>query len=136
MIGAEVLRQARALLGVPWRHLGRSETGLDCIGLVLLSASRSGLALPDPAPYPRRPTSHLMRREIEQHLVQVNLSTAQEGDLLVFNAGRWGSHVGLASVHPLYSQPAVVHAYLPEKGVREDLRGTYRPVSAFRWQEP
>ena len=51
MIGERVLAEARALLGTQWRHLGRSETGIDCIGLVLVAAARAGIVLPDPAPY-------------------------------------------------------------------------------------
>ena len=39
MIGATVLAEARAMVGVPWRHMGVSAAGVDCIGLVLLAAS-------------------------------------------------------------------------------------------------
>ena len=37
---------ARGYVGVPWRHLGRSRTGVDCIGLVLLAARETAALAP------------------------------------------------------------------------------------------
>lgn len=34
------MRAARSLVGVPYRHQGRTPRGLDCLGLLLLAASR------------------------------------------------------------------------------------------------
>lgn len=137
MIGAEILAQARGLIGTPWRHLGRTETGLDCIGLVLVAAARAGLVLRDPAPYPRHPQGHELRRAIAAHLDLVPIADARDGDVLLCAAGRWGGHVGLASTHPVYGASAMVHAYQQRDGVREDLRdglpGTI--TGAFRWRE-
>ena len=46
MIEASALvKEARALIGTPWRHQGRSKRGVDCIGLVLLAAENAGLDL-------------------------------------------------------------------------------------------
>lgn len=40
-----LVEEARALLGVPWRHQGRTRKGVDCIGLVLLAAQNAGVDL-------------------------------------------------------------------------------------------
>lgn len=37
-MGADFVRAARELVGVPYRHQGRTRNGLDCLGLVLLAA--------------------------------------------------------------------------------------------------
>ncbi len=43
MTGAEFVLAARALVGVPYRHQGRTPRGLDCLGLLVLAASRCGI---------------------------------------------------------------------------------------------
>lgn len=42
---SDLIREARALNGVPWVHLGRTQRGVDCIGLVILAARNAGLDL-------------------------------------------------------------------------------------------
>lgn len=41
----QLIDEARKLIGTPWRHQGRSKHGVDCVGLVLLSAKNAGLSL-------------------------------------------------------------------------------------------
>lgn len=43
MTGSDFVRAARELVGVPYRHQGRTVRGVDCIGLLLLAASRVGV---------------------------------------------------------------------------------------------
>ena len=53
LMGEAVVAQARAWLGTPWRHQGRSPRGVDCAGLVVLVARALGLADHDVAGYSR-----------------------------------------------------------------------------------
>lgn len=47
MISADAfIAQARALVGVPWLHQGRTAYGVDCIGLIDLSMRSAGVDLP------------------------------------------------------------------------------------------
>lgn len=135
-MGARVLDEARALVGVPWRHMGRSAAGVDCIGLVWLAANRAGVLLPEPPPYAREPQDQALREALHRHLVPVVLSDARDGDVLLFNLGLYAGHVGLAGTHPAYGVPSVVHAHLPRRAVVEEPLAPFLPhlTGAFRWR--
>ncbi len=137
MTGCSALAAGRVLLDAPWRHLGRSPAGVDCIGLVLLAARDVGLTLPDPAPYAREPSSQALREGLAAHLDQVPLDATQPGDVLVFNMGLYAAHVGLLGVHPAYAVPSVLHAYLPRRHVVEEVLAPIVPqlTGAYRWRE-
>ena len=108
---------ARSYVGVPWRHLGRSRTGVDCIGLLLLAAREAGWELPDPAPYAREPQGTRLLNGILAHGDRV--SEVMPGDVLLFRMGLYGGHVGIASAHPAWGVPACLHAYAPRRQVVE-----------------
>jgi cell wall-associated NlpC family hydrolase len=114
---------ARAYLGVPWRHLGRSREGLDCIGLVLLAARDCGIDADDPAPYAREPSSQLLRQELARYLDPASIADPRPGDVLVFNLGLYAGHVGIAGKHPDYGCLSVIHAYAPRRCVVEECLG-------------
>ncbi len=108
---------ARSYVGVPWRHLGRSRTGVDCIGLVLLAAAEVGMDLLDPAPYAREPQGTRLLDGILAHATRV--ADAAPGDVLLFRLGLYGGHVGIASAHPAWGVAACLHAYAPRRQVVE-----------------
>ena len=114
---AAFVAAARGYVGVPWRHLGRSRTGVDCIGLVLLVAREVGMDLPDPAPYAREPQGTRLLDGILAHATRV--AEVAPGDVLLFRMGLYGGHVGIASVHPAWGVPACLHAYAPRRQVVE-----------------
>jgi len=114
---------ARAYLGVPWRHLGRSRAGLDCIGLVLLAARDCGIAAEDPAPYAREPSSQRLREELARYLDEVSIADPRPGDVLLFNLGIYGGHIGIAGLHPQYRCLSIIHAYAPRHRVVEERLG-------------
>lgn len=116
-VSAALVGAARGYVGVPWRHLGRSRTGVDCIGLVLLAAHEVGVDLPDPAPYAREPQGTRLLEGILGHAARV--SEVRAGDVLLFRMGLYGGHVGIASVHPAWGVPACLHAYAPRRQVVE-----------------
>lgn len=126
---------ARAYLGVPWRHLGRSRAGIDCIGLVLLAARACGIAADDPAPYEREPSSQRLRAGLAAALDEVALAEARPGDVLVFNLGLYAGHLGVRAEHPDYRVPSVIHAYAPRRRVVEEPLAALlpdAPTGAFR----
>jgi cell wall-associated NlpC family hydrolase len=109
---------AREWLGVPWRHLGRTRAGVDCIGLVLLSCAAAGVTIPDPAPYAREPQGALLAREILHH---ADRAPIEPGAVLLFRMGVYAGHVGIASLHPDRGELSVIHAYAPHRVVVEQV---------------
>lgn len=134
MTGPDLVAAARGWLGVPWRHLGRSRTGVDCIGLVLLAARDCGIILPDPAPYAREPQGQRLAAGVAEHADRVGV--ALPGDVLVFRLGVFAGHVGIASLHPEHGEPALIHAFarhgvaVCEQVMSEEFRRSL--VGAFR----
>lgn len=68
----QLIDEARALQGIPWRHMGRTHRGLDCIGMVVLSMRACGLDLPQlvglrDRPYGRAADPQLLEK-VQQHL--------------------------------------------------------------------
>jgi len=112
-----LIESARGWLGVPWRHLGRTRGGVDCIGLVILAAGGAGLSIADPAPYARQPQEAALLRGALAHGRRV--PEARPGDVLIFRMGLFGGHVGIATSHRAYHCPGVLHAYAPHKHVVE-----------------
>jgi len=132
-VAAAFVAAARSYVGVPWRHLGRSRTGVDCIGLVLMAAREVGVDLPDPAPYAREPQGTRLLEGVLVHAARV--ASPEPGDVLLFRMGLYGGHVGIASVHPAWGVPACLHAYAPRRQVVEqpmdaELRAAL--IGAFR----
>jgi cell wall-associated NlpC family hydrolase len=110
---------ARGYLGVPWRHLGRSLAGVDCIGLVILAHRAAGHEVPDPAPYAREPIGARVIAGIEAAGGK-RVPRPRAGDVLVFRVdGVNGGHLGIASDTSF--GPCVIHAYAPRRRVVEEL---------------
>lgn len=110
----ELLRLARACVGVPFRHQGRDPAlGLDCGGLVVHVGRALGLLDHDILDYSRTPSpeemGRVMRREFEP---VVPHGAAQPGDLLWIRTGR-PQHLAILTeretiIHALNTSPLAV----------------------------
>lgn len=95
-----LIREARALCGVPWIHQGRTRLGVDCIGLIVLAARNAGIdifrhcGIPQPRTYSRKPSAELFAL-VERHCRRIDSPTP--GCLLFFRfvSDRHPRHFGL-----------------------------------------
>lgn len=94
MLGDHIAAEALALLGVPFRLRGRSvETGLDCVGLVMMALRGAGRPVIEPPRYGLRGMSV---ERAEALLRQAGLRPtdgAAAGDILLARSGPMQLHL-------------------------------------------
>lgn len=103
---SDLIKQARAYLGTPFVHQGRTSAGVDCIGFVLCVLRDAGIELEDRTDYGRQPTKGLLMKELNRQLTRVDTEEIQDGDIMLL---RWPNgaptHVGF------YAGGNIIHAY-------------------------
>lgn len=103
-----VVSAARALVGVPFRHQGRTVRGLDCLGTVVRALSCAGLRIEDKRDYPREPDFARMWKEFGDQLVLCDRADyILPGRIILFKDPDW-LHCGISTGE------GVVHSRGPE----------------------
>jgi len=133
---ADVVAAARALIGVPFRHQGRTVEGVDCAGLVVLIARNLGLAEADVSGYNRRPGKvggERIEQVCERYMHSLDPRYMSPGDVGLFQfVGRpW--HMAVLADYGL-GDLAMIHAYEPAGAVIEtrlDAAWRARLVAAY-----
>ncbi|WP_292622064.1 NlpC/P60 family protein [Mesorhizobium sp.] len=73
---------ARDFIGVPWVHQGRTERGIDCVGLVVLAARAAGIDVQATADYGRLQNYMQARHYLEAFCERVG--SPEPGDIVLF----------------------------------------------------
>ncbi len=121
---------ARAYLGTPWLHQGRSRQGIDCVGLLVLSVQDCGYEIQDYTAYIFPPNG----RDIGTHLLpQFERGSVHEiwpGEVALFGRPDL-THIGIVSDRGHQSGLSLIH--VPYRGLccevglfNQKIRGVYR----------
>lgn len=132
-----LITAARAYLGVPFRHRGRTQAGLDCAGLVWRAYADLGLVLPDVRIYGREPHRNGLQEAMVRALGEPVARHPQAGDVLLMRFDLEPHHIGIAGDYP-HGGLSLIHAHGMAGGVVEHrLNKTWRDriVAVFR-REP
>ena len=114
----EIVDAALSMVGWPYRHAGRNEYGIDCVGLIILAAHKCGFTDYDTVNYPKRPVAADLRRGMRNHLKKLTgTEELQNGDIPMFAYNSHPCHVGILNCRG--TQPTVIHAYAPARKVIE-----------------
>lgn len=113
-----VFMTARQFLGMPYRHQGRGEDGLDCLGLLLAVAQeldlRDGQGTPlvdgDRRDYGWRPDGVAFEAEIAARLRRVDV--LEPSAIALFRLQGNPQHVGIFSTLP-DGRLGLIHAHAP-----------------------
>jgi len=96
---------------VPFKHLGRSERGVDCAGLILLAVRDCGYVAENTPIYGHQPRDgHLLQTMLEHGCVKVD-RPPQVDDILIFKFTDSGPavHAAVVTKHP--NGLGIVHTY-------------------------
>lgn len=91
---------ARAWLGVPFVHQGRTREGLDCIGLLVKAAEGCGLPISDRTDYPRNPSANKLDLCLKEQLRgPLPKSDMRAGDVVSIEFRGAPRHVAIIGEH-------------------------------------
>jgi len=100
----ELYEAAREFLGTPFKHQGRYVHGVDCAGLVILSAKMIGKEIVDVGGYHRMPDDKALILAMDSQLIKVYRAPVAN-DIVLMAVGRNAQHVGIITPN------GIIHAY-------------------------
>jgi cell wall-associated NlpC family hydrolase len=117
---------ARGLIGAPWRHRGRKPWGIDCIGLLVLSARAAGRSLDDAQRYGRNPWEDRLRKEMRRQLGEPVVDPWYPGDVALI---QWQkdlpTHVAIIGDY-IHGGLSLIHCENLNGCVEHSLSGHYK----------
>ena len=134
MTADDIITTARAAVGVPFRHQGRSLRGLDCVGLLVFVCGHLGVSVADRGGYPERPSNVLMEEAYSEHvssgvLLRIEATKMQPGDFLMMRFVREPQHIAILA------GDTIIHSYMTVGQVCEhrlDAKWRSRVIAAYR----
>lgn len=117
---SRIVEEARKFLGTKWKHMGRTATGIDCVGLVISVGKNLGLhEYPDDVPYTRQSVgSDLIRPFAEYGERVTNLMDLKDGDILIMKDVFFPHHVAFMASNG--AMKTIIHACVHRGKVVED----------------
>lgn len=104
----QIIESAEKFLGLPFVHQGRSaETGIDCVGLLVLIGREIGYPeIHDVEGYRRIPRPDVIREVLAKNCVEIPIDQAGIGDFYFMRyGGRIPRHAAV-----IYSETELIHA--------------------------
>ena len=135
---ARCLELARTYIGTPWKHKGRSRTGIDCLGLPMVVGWELGLhSYDDSIDYGRQAKNFDFMRALSPFGSRVkDLKDIKDADILVMRIPIFPQHVVMAS--HIGDIPTIIHASVDaRKVVEEHMSDDVKRmlIAAFRYRE-
>jgi len=113
------VERARSLIGAKWRHQGRTEWAVDCIGLMIKAVEAGGITMKDRTDYGREPWKSGLETELFNHFGNMfPFELAEPGDVALIG---WPeqpapAHVGIIA-DSANTGLSVIHSF--SKGTRK-----------------
>jgi hypothetical protein len=94
------VEHARALIGTRWRHRGRGNGKVDCVGLLVLAFGKAGRPLRDRKHYGREPVRDDLRAALVEEFGPPVDREPQVGDVALLKGARYPHHVAIFGDYP------------------------------------
>lgn len=113
-----LIAAARSFIGTRWLYRGRDRSGLDCIGLLLVTSRAVGLPCEDTElNYKRTPDFNLFKDMIRKQTHEGSMQYLQSASIVMMNQGMFPCHAGIVVLGP---QPTLIHAAVARRKVVEE----------------
>lgn len=115
-----IVELAREFIGTPWKHMGRTGTGIDCVGLIITVGRQLGLhEYPDDVAYTRQSMGRDLIQPFVRHGERVpDLTGLKDGDILIMKDMLFPHHTGFLASNG--ATKSVIHACVFRGVVVED----------------
>jgi cell wall-associated NlpC family hydrolase len=111
----EIVEYSRTFLNVKWRHQGRTQNGLDCIGFIIVIAEHFNLERGDLQGYTRGVNGNKFVSEIRNHSNRKPILDRLPGDILLMRDTIMPCHAAL-----VVDYDTIIHSSIHNKGVKEE----------------
>ncbi len=132
--------EAHKYINVPFRHRGRTDRGLDCVGLLILAAKDCGYDRYKEFVYGREPDSVVLEAILATHFDGPIDGPPEINDvvLLRLTPEVAPTHVGIITDYPDINNLGIIHAYGKVQKVvyhRYTQKIADHVVGIYRWPE-
>lgn len=118
----DIVAFARSKIGIRWKHQGRTDYGLDCVGLVVVCAKHFNFTQFDFTRYSPRPQSRKFIKAFYDggcsRITPWSLTKLLPGDIVVMSYGIYPMHCGIYATRD--GVPTVIHSSAIGRKVREE----------------
>lgn len=115
ILRSDITKIAWEYHNVPWRHMGRDKSGVDCVGLVIAIWRDLGFEVPDTLPIYRTQPDGTMLSYFRRYMKPVHPRRIKDGSVVVYAFQNSPYHVGVvldaerrSIMHALTSKRKVV----------------------------
>lgn len=128
-IRPKIVAAARRMVGVRFRHGGRTAQGVDCIGLLTVVYASVGVTLAAPNDYSRRPGVTYAFAQASQFADRISIEDAGPGDIVQMNYAGMPVHFGIISDRGVIHSAALLRKVVEHTLARD---GEGRPAAFWR----
>lgn len=127
----EFMKHVRSCIGIKFQHQGRTEFGLDCAGVPIISFKKCGVEFIDLANYDRRPNQDdILNTLYNNGFFEIKFSDINIGDILLIEYDNNIQHIAVVSnLNPTY----IIHAITDKKVSEHILSDNFKIRRCFRF---
>jgi cell wall-associated NlpC family hydrolase len=118
----EIITAARGYIDVPWRHRGRTATGVDCIGLVCVVGDQFDIPYEDIDGYSRSPDGRFVDH-VRKFMIYRDPQVVAPGCAVILRDSHQPCHIGI--ITEKFGKPWLLHASLQKRKVVEEEWDSY-----------
>ena len=134
----DIVRVANTLVGMKYRHQGRGQGSIDCVGVPIYIAHELGLSTWDTTDYGPRPVLHKFNKLIvKTGATRIPMKDLTHGDMVQISwEGAAPVHVGIIEIDER-GQTWVIHAFMLHRQVtREQVDAKMQRSFVAAWRLP